>query len=63
MWQDAYAKEMYQVGVAFKILQDGDHITVRYNKASSHLIFDIKTDLTRKARWVKNSHLTPDIED
>ena len=46
MWQDAYAKEMYQVGVAFKILQDGDHITVGYKKASGHMIFDVNMDLT-----------------
>ena len=32
LWQDAYAKEMYQVGIAFKILQYGEHITVGYNK-------------------------------
>ena len=49
LWQDAYAKEMYQVGVAFKIMQYGDHIPVGYNKASGHLIFDIKMYFTRKA--------------
>ena len=63
MWQDAYAKEMYQVGVAFKILQYGEHITEGYKKASGHLIFDIKMDFTRKARWANNGHLTPDLEE
>ena len=54
---------MYQVGVAFKILKDGDHITVGYKKDSCHLIFDIKMDFTWKACWVKNGNLTPDLED
>ena len=54
---------MYQVGVDFKILKYGEHITVGYKKASGHLIFDIKMDLTRKVQWVKNGHLTPDLED
>ena len=63
LWQDAYAKYMYQVGVAFKILQDGYHITVVYKKANVHLIFDAKINFTWKARWVNNGHLTDDIED
>ena len=54
---------MYQVGVAFKILQDGEHITVGYKKSSGHLIFDVNMDFTWKAWWVKNGHLTPDLED
>ena len=63
LWQDAYAKEMYNVGVAFKILNDGEAIPVGYKKASGHLIFDLKMDFTRKARWVKDGHLTPDLEN
>ena len=61
LWQDAYEKDMYQVGVAFKILHDGEHITVGYKKASVHLIFDVKMYFARKARWFKNGHLTPDL--
>ena len=63
MCQDAYAKEMYQVGIAFKTLKYGEYTTVRYKKASDHLIFDIKMDFTWKAWWVKDVHLTPDLED
>ena len=63
MWQDAYSKEMYQVGAAFKILQDGLHTQVGYKKASDHLLFDVNMDFTRKAWWVNNGHLTDDIED
>ena len=54
---------MYQVGVALKIMQYVEHITVVYKKASGHLIFDIKMGFTYKERWVKNVHLTTDIED
>ena len=54
---------MYQVGVALKIMQYVEHITVVYKKASGNLIFDIKMGFTYKERWVKNVHLTTDIED
>ena len=48
-WHDAYAREIYHVNAAFKILQDGEHIPVGYKKSSGHLIFDIKMDFIRKA--------------
>ena len=49
LWQDAYANEMYQVGVVFEILQYGEHIPGGYKKYSGHLIFGIKTYFTQKA--------------
>ena len=63
LWQFAYAKEMYQVGVSFKILQYVDYIPVGYKKSSGHMIFDVNMDFTRKACWFKKVHLTPDLED
>ena len=54
---------MYQIGVAFKILQDGEHILVGYKNASSHLVFDNTMNSTREAWWVKSGHLTPDLEE
>ena len=63
LWQDDYEKDMYQVSVAFKIMQDRWHIPVGYMKASGHLIFDVKMDFTQKAQWVKNGNFTPDLED
>ena len=33
---------------------------VGYTKSSGHLIFDVKMDFLRKARWVKDGHHTPD---
>ena len=63
LWQDALAKEMFEVGVAFKILDDDEKMPVGYTLSSGHIIWDIKMDFTRKARWVKDGHRTPDLED
>ena len=63
LWQDAYEKEMFQVGIAFKILRDNEHIPVGYKKSSGHLIWSVKIDFTQKDRWVKDGHRTPDLED
>jgi len=63
LWQDAIAKEMFQVGVAFKILGDDENLPVGYTQSSGHIVFDVKMDFTRKARWVKDGHRTPDLED
>ena len=51
-WTDAIKKEMKNVGVAFDILDNDQNLPLGYNKASGHLIFDVKMDLTCKARWV-----------
>ena len=56
LWQDAYKKEMFQVGVAFKILRDDEHIPVGYKKSSGHIIWSVKMDFTRKAWWVNDGH-------
>ena len=32
----------------------------RWRNASGHFIFDVQMDFTRKARWVKYGHRTPD---
>ena len=63
LWQDALAKEMFEVGVAFKILDDHESTPVGYTKSSGRIIWDIKMDFTRKARWVKDGHRTLDLED
>ena len=59
-WMDAIKKEMINVGVAFKILKDKEQLPVGYKKATGHLVYDVKMDFTRKARWVKDGHRTPD---
>ena len=50
LWMDSLAKEMYNVGVAFKIFEEHEHVPVGYSKSSGHIIFDVKMDFTRKAR-------------
>jgi len=61
-WQDAIAKEMYNVSVAFKILENHENLPVGWTQSSGHMVFSVKMDFTRKARWVKNGHKCPDPE-
>ena len=60
LWMDALAKEMYNVGVAFEVLDEGQKAPPGWNLASGHLVWDVKMDFTRKARWVLDGHKTPD---
>ena len=62
LWQDALKLEMTNVGVAFKILEHHENVPPGYRKSSGHIIWDLKMDFTRKARWVKDGHRTPDPE-
>ena len=54
---------MKNVGVAFEILDPalGQTVPPGWNKASGHLVFDVKMTLDRKSRWVLDGHLTEDI--
>ena len=60
LWKDALAMKMYNIGVAFEILEDGKTAPAGYTKVSGHLIWSVKMDFTRKARWVLDGHKTPD---
>ena len=60
--QYAIAKDMYQVLVAFKILEDGESTPSAYTNSYGHLIFDVKMDFTSKSRWVKDENHTLDPE-
>jgi hypothetical protein len=51
---------MGNVCVAFEILGPKMKAPPGWHKASGHLVFDVKMDFTRKARWVKDGHKTPD---
>jgi hypothetical protein len=53
LWQDALSKEMGNVCVAFEILGLNMKAPPGWHKALGHLVFDVKMDFTRKARWVK----------
>ncbi len=60
LWRDALAKEMTEVGVAFEVLDEGISAPKGWHKVTGHLIWDVKMDFTRKARWVLDGHKTPD---
>ena len=60
LWQDAIELEMNNVVVTFEILYLNTPIPIGWMKSSGHnIIFDVKMDFTRKERWVKDGHRTP----
>ncbi len=59
-WQDAPKKEMGNICIAFEILGPNKKAPLGWHKDSGHIVFDVKMDFTRKARWVKDGHKTPD---
>jgi Reverse transcriptase (RNA-dependent DNA polymerase) len=56
-WREAIAKEMKNVMPAFSF-KDDDKVPNGYKKVDCHMIFDIKIDLTRKARLVAGGNQT-----
>ena len=59
-WEKVIKKEMTNIGISFSILSEGEKAPVGCIKAGVHLVFDFNMDFTRKARWVKDGHRTPD---
>ena len=58
LWRDAIAKEMKNVRVAFKIMEDGKDPPPGYNFMNCHMVFVIKLDgFKRKARLVAGGHV------
>ena len=60
LWKEALEMEMYNIGVASEILEQEKTAPAGYTKVSGHLIWSVKMDFTRKARWVLDGHKTPD---
>jgi hypothetical protein len=59
LWQDAIRKEMNNVRIAFKVLNEEEAIPPTYQEIRCHMIFDVKTeDFHRKARVVTREHTT-----
>lgn len=58
LWQDAVKKEMRNVEVAFKFLDDGSKPPPGFREITCHLVFDVKFTLDRKARYVAGGHRT-----
>ena len=59
LWQDALKKEMTNVSIAFDFQDHGVKPPPGWTKTSGHLVWDLKMDYTRKARWVKDGHRCP----
>jgi hypothetical protein len=65
-WMDAIRKEMEKVKIAFEFCESWTPQQIRdglargdfvgYQEIDCHMIFDIKMDLTRKARFVAGGH-------
>ena len=52
MWNDAIAKDMKNVKIAFDIIPDGEHVLNGYKQVSCHMIFDVKIeDFRYKVRF------------
>ena len=60
MLMDALAKEMYNGGVAFEVLDIRQQAPNGWKKVTGHIVWDVKMALTRKARWVLHGHKMPD---
>mmetsp|Transcript_37601 Transcript_37601/g.53010 ORF Transcript_37601/g.53010 Transcript_37601/m.53010 type:complete len:1380 (-) Transcript_37601:246-4385(-) len=59
LWQDAIAKEMKNVRVAFDIKAEGASAPVGFQEIKCHMIFDVKMEnFRRKARLVAGGHMT-----
>ena len=56
-WADAIAKEMKNIMVAFEFPEDGK-LPPGFKEIKCHMVFDIKSTLVRKARFVAGGHMT-----
>ena len=58
---DATEKELKGVRVAFKVLDDNESVSPGSKLIPYHIIFDVKFDLTRKARLVAGGHRNKEV--
>ena len=56
LWQRAIQKEVNNVKIAFKPLSEEEDLPVGCKLIPYHIIYDVKFDLTRKARLVAGGH-------
>jgi hypothetical protein len=60
LWDQAIKKELKNVLVAFQLVEDGEHVPVGSKLIPYHIIFDVKFNLTRKARCIAGRHRNKD---
>jgi hypothetical protein len=67
IWEEAMKKEMKKACVAYEAVEGCTPVQVRANQCDAlrgfqeikcHIIFDVKMDFTRKARFVAGGHMT-----
>ena len=66
LWRDSIKKEMDKAKVAYVPVEDvsvedarqGKGGLIGYQQIECHLVFDVKMDFTRKARFVAGGHTT-----
>ncbi len=58
LWRAAIDKEMKNVTIAFEFLDEESQVPVGYKWIPCHIVFDVKMDFTRKARYVAGGHMT-----
>eukprot|EP00957_Ditylum_brightwellii_P000108 7827-Ditylum_brightwellii.AAC.1 len=59
-WKGVIMKEMTNIGIAFEILENDMTTPTGWNMVTGHIIFDVKMDFMRRARWVLDGYKTPD---
>ena len=57
-WAEAIAQEYHGVNVAFLLKEKGDKIPPIYQQITCHLIFNVKFNLRRNARYAAGGRLT-----
>ena len=57
-WIDAIKKDMKNGMVAFQIKENGEKAPVGHQRVPCHLVFDVKMDFIRKARFIAGGHVT-----
>jgi hypothetical protein len=58
LWMDALRKEMAAVMIAFKVQPEGTTHVPGQKRLPGHVVWDVKMDFTRKARYVAGGHRT-----
>ena len=58
LWHDSIGKYTKNSRFTFNFLEREDHAPVGYKKITCHLIFNVKTNLTSKSRYVAGGHIT-----
>eukprot|EP00957_Ditylum_brightwellii_P041140 3114357-Ditylum_brightwellii.AAC.1 len=49
---------MLNVGITFEVYEEGKPAPPGWKKVTGHLVWDVKMNFTRKARWVLDRHKT-----